>query len=159
MCVHRWNSFSIQETTSKILPNLDVLQDDIRRLATNLDVKLQAMQLASVASNQQDQINSVNNLQSCVRSAATVLSSASTMASYQQDASYEVDDVTSEIGRDWFQTGTVEATKSWVDLQGMDQKRPDASDGNHLAVSTALTTDGNLAPVSPSSSSRAGKAI
>lgn len=157
ICVYRWNSFTIQERTSKILPNLDILQDDIRRLATNLDVKLQAMQQASVASDQQDQINGVNNLKSCVRSAATVLSSASSMASNIQGTFYEVDDDASEFEGDWFQAETVEATKSWVSLQRMDRERPDASDRNYLAVGTAVTTDGNFAAVSPSGSFRAGK--
>ena len=98
------------------------MHTDIRRLATSLDIKLQVMHEMSVATHQQSQIESVNNLKSCVRSAATVLSSASTTLSLENPVNpQDIDDVTWEFGTDWFRTELTETTQSWVFQQAIDK--------------------------------------
>ena len=98
------------------------MHNNIRRLATNLDIKLQAMQQISVASKQQSQIDSVNNLKQCVRSAATILSSTSTMTSmHDQDQEQEIDDAALEIGV----ALSSEDTVSWVSQQSQNNRQPD----------------------------------
>ena len=111
-----WNQVSIQESTSKILPNLDAMHADIRRLATNLDIKLHGLQQMFVGNNQQNQIDGVKNLRDFVQSAATVLSSASTIlsAADQGDVlSEDGDDFRSDFG-DWFRTETNASTLDWI---------------------------------------------
>lgn len=111
-----WNQVSIQESTSKILPNLDAMHSDIRRLATNLDVKLHGLQQMFSGSNQQSQIDGVKHLKEFVQSAATVLSSASTVLSANdlEDEQLEAgDDFRSDFG-DWFKTEVNVATLDWI---------------------------------------------
>ena len=132
---YRCKSCSIHESTTRILPNLQLMHDDIRRLATNLDVKLQAMQEASVASKQDNQIDSINNLKQTVRSAATVLSSTSTAASLDdQRKSQEIDDVSSETGNGV----AIESTTSWIKLQGKYKHHIEADDDWPLKTTSAL---------------------
>jgi hypothetical protein len=111
-----WNQVSIQESTSKILPNLDAMHSDIRHLATNLDVKLHGLQQMFSGSNQQSQIDSVNHLKEFVQSAATVLSSTSTVLSAdeaEENHSEDGDDFRSDFG-DWFKTEMNVATLDWI---------------------------------------------
>ncbi|KAF4214229.1 hypothetical protein CNMCM8980_006914 [Aspergillus fumigatiaffinis] len=80
-----WHQVSIQESTSKILPSLNAMHSDIRRLATNLDIKLHGLQNMFLGSNQQKQMAGVEHLKEFIHSAATVLSSASTITSNDKE--------------------------------------------------------------------------
>ena len=126
---HRWSSLSVQVSTAQMLPNLAAIQTDMRRLATNLDIKLQAIEELSKTSDKEAQSRKVTNLKNCVRSAATVLSSASTVASmHEQDPSQVIDDHMSEIESVWIQPEALEATRSWVSKQAKDSSWEDWSE-------------------------------
>jgi hypothetical protein len=88
----------------------------IRRLATNLDVKLHGLQQLLVGSDQQRQIDGVQHLKEFVQSAATVLSSASTIQSVNGDGEEDTEtnnDFRSDFGG-WFKTEVNVATLDWV---------------------------------------------
>ncbi|PKS05900.1 hypothetical protein jhhlp_007731 [Lomentospora prolificans] len=74
-----FNQSMIKEDTAKLLANTDAIHDDIGRLATNLDVKLQALERHFLSTDRENCIDSVVNLRDCVRSAATVISSSCTI--------------------------------------------------------------------------------
>ena len=77
--MHRWNSVSVQNSTSNIMPRLDAVHQEIRRLATNVDIKIQTMQDLMIGAHESTTIKTAERLQSCIHSAASVLSSASTV--------------------------------------------------------------------------------
>lgn len=90
------------------------MHQDIRKLATNLNVKLQALQVTSHNNHQQAQIDSVNNLKECIQSAASVLSSASTVLSEdQEELSGENVDFMSDFG-DLFDREFSQSTLDWI---------------------------------------------
>jgi hypothetical protein len=92
------------------------MHSDIRRLATNLDVKLQGLQQMFSGSNQQSQIDGVKHLKEFVESAATVLSSASTVLSadeLEDEHSEDSGDFRSDFG-DWFRTEVNVSTLDWI---------------------------------------------
>ncbi|GAB1321001.1 aldehyde dehydrogenase 3, member A2 [Madurella fahalii] len=74
-----WNSVSIQKTTSSIEPNLEAIHKEISRLAINVEVKIQAIQDLMIGSTGTDAIKNLARLNQCIDSAASVLSSASTI--------------------------------------------------------------------------------
>lgn len=82
----RYNQISFNESTEKILPNLDELQQVIRRMAFDINDKMTALQNA-IDTNANSHLTSISdeaqmstliNLRNCVQSAASVVSSAST---------------------------------------------------------------------------------
>jgi hypothetical protein len=81
---HRWNQLTIQESTDKILPNLDELHREIRRIALDLHLRIQNLQDAVTNTNNEDRIDAVKNLRACVHTAATIVSSASTILTANQ---------------------------------------------------------------------------
>lgn len=114
MIYRSWNQVSMKETTAQILPNLDAMHEDIRRLATNLNVKLQALQQTFENSSQQIQVRGIANLKDFAQSAATVLSCASTISRGDVETD-SVFDINSELGDfDWYQSGASTATLSWI---------------------------------------------
>ena len=93
---------------------MNEMHQDIRRLATNLDVKLTAVQELFINSQEQAHAEAVNNLKNCVRSAATVLSSVGPVAPDEmQEAEIETVDCASEVtGRSSFEA--LDSTLRWV---------------------------------------------
>jgi hypothetical protein len=92
------------------------MHSDIRRLATNLDVKLHGLQQMFSGSNQQSQIDGVKHLKEFVQSAATVLSSTSTVLSADEpedEHPEDGDDFRSDFG-DWFKTEVNVSTLDWI---------------------------------------------
>ena len=125
---------------------------ELRRLATNLDVKLQAMQEMSLASNKQAQIDLVNNLKDCVCSAATVVSSASTTASaIDQETPQEIDEFTAEIETAWFQAeiGATDATQSSNAQPSMDWPLTESRLPRDLTEGSPLTSGPTVSSSSP----------
>ncbi|RYP90411.1 hypothetical protein DL770_003443 [Monosporascus sp. CRB-9-2] len=76
-----WNSVAVQRSTSNIEPNLEAIHQEIRRLATNIDVKIQSMQDLMIGSEVNRTGNTALKLRNCIHSAASVLSAASTIRS------------------------------------------------------------------------------
>ena len=135
---------------------------EIRRLATNLDVKLQAMQEMYLASNQQAQIDLANNLKECVCSAATVVSSASTTASVtDQETPQEIDEFTAEIETAWFQPeiGATEATQSWNAQRSMDWPISESLLPRDLTGGSPMTSGPTFASSTPNIGSTTGQII
>jgi hypothetical protein len=76
-----WNSVAVQKSTSNIEPNLEAIHQEIRRLATNVDVKIQAMQDLMIGSDDTKTGATASKLRNCIHSAASVVSAASTIRS------------------------------------------------------------------------------
>jgi len=76
--VSRWNQVTLQEETDRILPNLDELHQAIRRIAFAIDSRMIHSE-SLVGSNTRDHHRqTLTNLRNCGKSAASVVSSAST---------------------------------------------------------------------------------
>lgn len=105
----------MQATTSQILPNIDAMHSDIRRLATNLDIRMHGLQQMFSSTDDQRQENGVKHLKEFIQSAATVLSSGSTVFSNDQrnDQFEDVDDFRSDFGV-WFRTEVNSSTLDWI---------------------------------------------
>jgi hypothetical protein len=76
--MNRWNQVTFQESTDKILPNLDELHHAIRRIAFDINNRMANLQSLVEANTKDDHIQTLKNLRNCVQSAASVVSSAST---------------------------------------------------------------------------------
>lgn len=153
--VHSWNQVSIQESTSRILPNIDAMHSDIRRLATNLDIKIHGLQQMFSGTNNQSQIEGVKHLKDFVQSAATVLSSSSTILSSEQDNAHseDGDDFRSDFG-DWFRTETNASTLDWIYSSTGDTPLFDFAKRNEILSAGSSPSDKELF-ASPTSSSSA----
>ena len=89
---------------------------DIRRLATNLDVKIHGLQQMFSGGIQQSRIDGVMHLKEFIQSAATVLSSTSTVLSIDESIDEDAepdDDFRSDFG-DWFKTEVTVSTLDWI---------------------------------------------
>ncbi|GFF31113.1 GTP-binding protein rhoA [Aspergillus lentulus] len=147
-----WHQVSIQESTSKILPSLNAMHSDIRRLATNLDIKLHGLQNMFNGSNQQKQMAGVENLKEFIHSAATVLSSASTITSNDKEGddalSEYADDFWPDFNADWFRTKT---NLDWVSsTRGKSLTFELGNTSFQEPLTTSSDAPGGLPEVSPS---------
>jgi hypothetical protein len=110
--MYRWNQVTIRESTDKIMPNLDEVNRNIRALALDLTSKLQALQNMVADQNSETQRRDLINLRECVRSAATIVSSASTiLATENGDRSSVIDG--SDFG-DCFSSEPSETMLRWI---------------------------------------------
>jgi hypothetical protein len=75
----RWNQITFKESVDKILPNLDDIRLDIRRLAFRLNDGVSLLERTKSDAGNQYQMAVLVNLRNCARSAATIVSSASTI--------------------------------------------------------------------------------
>jgi len=74
----RWNQVNFKESTDKILPNLDEINQSIRRIALDLNNRILTLQNVVESKTNDSQLLMLGNLRNCVQSAASVVSSAST---------------------------------------------------------------------------------
>ncbi|CZR54876.1 uncharacterized protein PAC_04760 [Phialocephala subalpina] len=95
----------LKQNTTQLIASSETIQQDIQRLATNLDVKLVALDAAVRRQQWPDRLGSVNNLKATVTSAATVLSSKTTKRSASDDESSVMPDYMSDFS-DWFRSET-----------------------------------------------------
>jgi hypothetical protein len=110
---------------------------DIRRLATNLDIKIHGLQQMFSGDDQQNQLEGVKNLREFVQSAATVLSSTSTVLSENQDQDHEdFNDFRSDF-RDWFRTDTNAFTLDWIQSSSGNVALLEASETANIKESSA----------------------
>lgn len=75
-----WNTTLTREDTAALGPKVDEVDRKLFELSTNLEVKLEALTLLASSTGSENQVNSLQRLKDTVRSAATVLSAASTVA-------------------------------------------------------------------------------
>ena len=92
----------------KILPNLDALRNDIRSIALDMNSKIQNLEAHVKSSRDETHIVAMKNLQQCVRSAASTISSATTIMSLNAE-----NDVDSSFG-DLFPSGENLAISRWM---------------------------------------------
>lgn len=74
----RWNSVSIKDDTSKIGPKVDAVDKRLQELEANLGVKVMALSQLVSGPLDNDRQAALQRLEATVRSAATVVSAAST---------------------------------------------------------------------------------
>jgi tetratricopeptide (TPR) repeat protein len=79
--LYRWNQVTFRESTDKILPNLDDIQQAIRRIALDINARIASLKNAIESKSSDHELHSLNNLKNCVKSAASIVSSASTTLS------------------------------------------------------------------------------
>ncbi|KAE9382152.1 hypothetical protein N431DRAFT_17323 [Stipitochalara longipes BDJ] len=72
------NQVTLKESTEKVLPNLDEINQAIRRIALDLNHHMRSFQQHTTADPNDSQLLALKNLSNCVQSAASVVSSAST---------------------------------------------------------------------------------
>ncbi|RSM08981.1 hypothetical protein CEP52_004389 [Fusarium oligoseptatum] len=113
-----WNQVSIQGANDRILPSLEDMQREIRNLAVKLNERISTLQTTPVAAILQldmtkpAEIAAMSNLRNCVRSAATIVSSASTILTLDRD-----DETETYCGSDWgdvLPSQTSESTMAWL---------------------------------------------
>lgn len=109
-----WNQMSYQKTADQVLPNLSDLHDDVRRIALDLNQRIEALQ--SMVSSQQDEIQVVamQNLRDCVRSAASTISSATTIVASRGGTDQNLPSSSSDFG-DVFPVQYNVAMRRWVE--------------------------------------------
>ena len=79
--MYRWNQVTFRESTDKILPNLDDIQQAIRRIALDINARIASLQNVIESKSSDHELHSLSNLKNCVKSAASIVSSASTTLS------------------------------------------------------------------------------
>ncbi|KAM0431300.1 hypothetical protein ACHAPT_005273 [Fusarium lateritium] len=113
-----WNQVSIQGANDRILPSLEDMQREIRNLAIKLNDRITSLQTTPINTSPQlddtkpGEIAAMANLRNCVRSAATIVSSASTILTLDRDAETET-----YCGSDWgdvLPSQTSESTMAWL---------------------------------------------
>lgn len=108
-----WSEIEVQKQTARIMNTSDEMYQDIQRLATNVDIKLTALHRMFEELHQHGQLSTINNLRNTVRSAATVISSASTALSADEEVSEEIREEFSDFG-DWFKPEISQSTLNWI---------------------------------------------
>lgn len=80
-----WEQVTCKKSIEQILPNLSELHQDVRRLASKMDHRIEDS--ASMVATRQEEVQAaaLNNLRDCVRSAASVMSSASSVIASEED--------------------------------------------------------------------------
>nr|POE87478.1 hypothetical protein CFP56_30067 [Quercus suber] len=84
------NQMHHQRSTDQLLPGLDNLNQEVRRVAIEMNQRIESLQETKATSNNESQVIAMVNLRDCVKSAASIVSSASTMIASKQSASSEI---------------------------------------------------------------------
>ena len=121
--VIRWHQVTFKESNDKILPNLDELHQTIRRTASDINARIITLQNLVESDAKHEQIQTLNNLQNCVQSAASVVSSASTTLGLDDSEAYSVA-YGSEFG-DCFPSQPSETVLRWIAINTFDEFEED----------------------------------
>ncbi len=78
---------SFKESADKIMPGLDELSDFIRRLGSDMNTRMFGLQKAVESQAKNEELRTLHNMRRCVRTAADVVSSASTVMARDDKAS------------------------------------------------------------------------
>ncbi|KAN0121784.1 hypothetical protein V8E51_000110 [Hyaloscypha variabilis] len=105
-------SVTLKESTDKVLPNLDEINQAIRRIALDLSDRMRSFQQGKAADPNDSQLLALKNLSNCVQSAATVVSSASTILGVEDDDQFSIING-SEFG-DIFVSEPGETMRRWI---------------------------------------------
>jgi len=94
-----WNQVTQNEQTELVLPTLSELQAEIRRMASGFNERIADLQASVMSAQDKRQEAAVGRLRDCVKSAASIVSSASTiMATEKNDARSDFGDCFPEHG-------------------------------------------------------------
>lgn len=148
---------TIKEDTSRILSSSENIHHDLNRLAINLDVKLTALEIMLNGRNKSNGtgagngIVSVKHLQNCVRTAATMVTSASTamIEDEMRERNDESWDIASELG--WFQdafAAHADLTLDWVASQSAEQPVSNTSLARDHGIPNHLISSQDTSPPS-----------
>ena len=74
-----WNQTSYQRTADQVLPNLSDLHHDVRRIASDLNGRIDILQAMVGSQQDETQVVAMSNLRECVWAAASTISSATTI--------------------------------------------------------------------------------
>jgi hypothetical protein len=78
------NQMSQQKSTDLLIPNLSDLQTDVRRLAMEFNQKIDSLQATVLSQQDQVKLTAMSNLRNCIRSSASIMSSATTVIASQR---------------------------------------------------------------------------
>jgi small GTP-binding protein len=78
------NQMSQQNSTDLIIPNLNTLQTDVRRLAMDFNQKIDSLQAMVMSQQDQVKLTAMSNLRNCVRSSASIMSTATSVIASQR---------------------------------------------------------------------------
>lgn len=117
-----WNQVSQQNTDSQVIPLLNDLQNEVRRIALDMNQRIETLEALAVSEQDQNQVDAMENLRHCVQSAASLVSSASTIVLTTAENEATAVMLTSDFGdcfpverkfamQRWIQTRTVTATE------------------------------------------------
>jgi small GTP-binding protein len=115
-----WNQMSYQRTADEVLPNLANLHNDVRRIASDLNGRIDTLQAMVSSQQDQTQVNAMSNLRECVRAAASTISSATTIitSTLERDGDHTV--AASDFG-DCFPPQHNLAMRRWMDARTVDE--------------------------------------
>ncbi|KAK3675088.1 RAM signaling network component [Recurvomyces mirabilis] len=91
-----WNQASQLEATGQVLPRLNELEDEIHRIAPEIIAIIQAAQGTAMSEQDKRREEAMSSALECVRSAASIVSSASTVSTLENDD----DDATAGVEQD-----------------------------------------------------------
>lgn len=113
------HQMTLQKSTDQLLPSLDSLHQEIRRLATNMNQQVEVLQEAVQSKQTLADLVVINNLRDCVRSAATIVSSASTTIASQDPDEQKSIIPRSDFG-DLFPSHKSAAVQQWIQYRALD---------------------------------------
>lgn len=124
----------------KVLPSLDQLHENVRRIALDLNQRIESLQsmIYSPHDETQRHVDAMANLQECVRSAASTISSATTAHTIEVGDN----DDDSHFGN-YFPAKPSLAMQRWLDSQtiyNFDEERASHVDGSAQSVARIRTT-------------------
>ncbi|ORY12913.1 hypothetical protein BCR34DRAFT_600219 [Clohesyomyces aquaticus] len=124
---------TIEDNTSKLLSSSHDLHEDLDRLAKSINVRLMALEMAFKGQSGSTGTGaaSVEHLRDCVRTAATVVTSASTVLDEGNENAW---DVTSEFG--WLELNSSaqnDLTLDWIESQSTEQLDSQLVTGNNTS--------------------------
>lgn len=111
-----WNQVSYQRSADQVLPSLSDLHKEVRRMAREMNQRIEALQSMVTSKQDEDQVVAMNNLRDCVRSAASIVSSASTIINSQNGANSVTALPSSEFG-DCFPVEQNVAIRRWMETR------------------------------------------
>ncbi|KAH7123048.1 hypothetical protein EDB81DRAFT_226028 [Dactylonectria macrodidyma] len=136
-----WNQTSLQDANDRIIPSLDGMQHEICQLGLRLNEHIILLQTKPIDAGLEDEISrpteirAITNMRNCMHSAATVVSSATTILGGELD-----DETASFCGSDWgdiFPSQTSEPTIAWLSSSALTSERPNSE----FALQRAETLD------------------
>lgn len=149
--IYSWNQVTFQKSTEKIpekiIPTLDKLYDEFRSFGALLNAKIEMLQNTVVDQSEQDdhELKKMSNLRECLRSAADVVSTASTTLTAEPSDRVSVKNG-SEFG-DVFVKDANETMLRWMasntvyEYEDVEAPMPDPSEGSTAGATTEYQSD------------------